>query len=66
MHNGEAIGRVHTQKVLGIHFDENLSWLYHVNRNSVFLRNTLNVYVNLNVLHSIKSVNVYFLINVPN
>ena len=31
MHNGEAIGRVHTQKVLGIHFDENLSWLYHVN-----------------------------------
>ena len=24
MHNGEAIERVNTKKILGIHFDENL------------------------------------------
>ena len=31
MHNGEAVERVNTKKILGIHFDENLSWSYHVN-----------------------------------
>ena len=31
MHNGEAIERVNTKKVLGIHFDENLSWSNHIN-----------------------------------
>ena len=31
MHNGEAIERVNPEKILGIHFDENLSWSYHVN-----------------------------------
>ena len=41
MHNGEAIERVNTKKILGIHFDENLSWSYHEN----------------NVLHPVKSVN---------
>ena len=30
MHNGEAVERVNTKKILGIHFDENLFWLYHV------------------------------------
>ena len=28
MHNGEAIERVNTKKILGIHFDENLSCSY--------------------------------------
>ena len=28
MHNGEAIERVNTKKILGIHFNENLSWSY--------------------------------------
>ena len=31
MRNGEAVERVNTKKILGIHFYENLSWLYHVN-----------------------------------
>ena len=31
MYNGKAIERVNTKKILGIHFDENLSWSYHVN-----------------------------------
>ena len=31
MHNGEAIERVNTKKILGIYFDENLSWSYRVN-----------------------------------
>ena len=31
MHNGKAIERLNTKKILGIHFDENLSWSYHVN-----------------------------------
>ena len=31
MHNGEPIERVNKKKILGIHFDENLSWSYHVN-----------------------------------
>ena len=31
MHNGETIERVHTKKIFGNHFDENLSWSYHVN-----------------------------------
>ena len=31
MHNGETIERVNTKKILGIHFDENLSSSYHVN-----------------------------------
>ena len=31
MHNGEAIERVNTKKILGIHFDENLSSSHHVN-----------------------------------
>ena len=30
-HNGEAVERVNMKKILGIHFDENLSWSYHVN-----------------------------------
>ena len=30
MHNGEAVERVNTKKILGIHFDKNLFWLYHV------------------------------------
>ena len=30
MHNGEAVERVNMKKILGIHFDENLFWLYHV------------------------------------
>ena len=31
MHNGEAIERVNTKEISGIHFDENLSWSHHVN-----------------------------------
>ena len=31
MHNCEAIERVNTKKILRIHFDENLSWSYHIN-----------------------------------
>ena len=31
MHNGQPIERVNTKKILGIHFDENLSWSHHVN-----------------------------------
>ena len=31
MRNGEPIKRANTKKILGIHFDENLSWSYHVN-----------------------------------
>ena len=31
MHNGEAVERVKTKKILGIYFVENLSWSYHVN-----------------------------------
>ena len=31
MRNSEAIERVNTKKNLGIHFDQNLSWSYHVN-----------------------------------
>ena len=31
MHNGEPIERVNKRKILGIHFDENLSWSYHIN-----------------------------------
>ena len=31
MHNGEAVERVNTKKILGIYFVENLSWSYHVN-----------------------------------
>ena len=31
MHNGEATERGNTKKILGIHFNENLSWSYHVN-----------------------------------
>ena len=31
MRNGEAVERVNTKKILGIHFYKNLSWLYHVN-----------------------------------
>ena len=31
MHNGEASERVNAKKILGIHFDEILSWSYHVN-----------------------------------
>ena len=31
MHNGETIERVHTKKIFGNHFDDNLSWSYHVN-----------------------------------
>ena len=31
MHNGEAIERVNTKKILAIHFGENLSWSYHEN-----------------------------------
>ena len=31
MYNGEGVERVNTKTILGIHFDENLSWLYHVN-----------------------------------
>ena len=31
MRNGEAVERVSTKKILGIHFYENLSWLYHGN-----------------------------------
>ena len=31
MHNGEAIERVNTKKILEIYFDENLSWSYRVN-----------------------------------
>ena len=31
MHNSETIERVNTKKILGIHFDENLSWSCHVN-----------------------------------
>ena len=31
MHNGETIERVHTKKIFGNHFDENLSLSYHVN-----------------------------------
>ena len=30
MHNCEGIERVNTKKILGIHFDENQSWSYHV------------------------------------
>ena len=32
MLNGEAVERVNTKKILGIYFDENLSWSYHVNK----------------------------------
>ena len=35
MHQGEAVGRVNTKKILGIHFDENLSWLYHATLRSL-------------------------------
>ena len=31
MHNGEAVERVNTKKILGIYFAENLSWPNHVN-----------------------------------
>ena len=31
MRNGEAVAQANTKKILGIHFYENLSWLYHVN-----------------------------------
>ena len=31
MHNGEAIERVNTKKILAIHFGENLSWSYYAN-----------------------------------
>ena len=31
MHKGKTIERVNTKKILGIHFDENLTWSYHVN-----------------------------------
>ena len=31
VHNDEVIVRVNTEKILGIHFDENLSWSYHAN-----------------------------------
>ena len=31
MHKGEAIERVDTKKILGIHFDENLPWSDYVN-----------------------------------
>ena len=31
MHNGEAVDRVNTKKILGIYFIENLSWSNHVN-----------------------------------
>ena len=31
MHNGEAVERVNTKKILIIYFVENLSWSYHVN-----------------------------------
>ena len=31
MHSGEATERVNMKKILGIHFDENLSWSYHKN-----------------------------------
>ena len=34
MRNGEAAARVNTKKILGIHFYENLSWLYHVIQSS--------------------------------
>ena len=62
IHNGDAIERVNTKKILGIHFRENLSWSYHVNnviQSSYATRSeeVLEVFVNLNVLHSIKSVN---------
>ena len=57
MHNGEAIERVKTKKILGIHFDENLSWSYHVNNVIRSSYATLEVFVSLNLLHPIKSVN---------
>ena len=31
MYNSEAVERVNKKKILGIHFDENLFWSYHVN-----------------------------------
>ena len=31
MHNGKTIERGNTKKILEIHFDENLTWSYHVN-----------------------------------
>ena len=58
MHNGEAIERVNTKKILGIHFDENLSWSDHVNNVIQSSYATLRkAFVSLNVLHPIKSVN---------
>ena len=31
IHNSKAFERVNRKKILGIHFDESLSWSYHVN-----------------------------------
>ena len=58
MHNGKPIERVNTKKILGIHFDENLSWSYHANNVIQSYKSShLEVFVNLNVLHPIRSVN---------
>ena len=57
MHNGEAAERVNTKKILGIYFVENLSWSYHVNNVIQSSYGTLEVFVSLNFLHPIKSVN---------
>ena len=57
MHDGEATERGNTEKILRIHFDENLSWSYHINKIIQFLMQHLEVFVSLNVLQPIKSVN---------
>ena len=57
MHDGEATERGNTEKILRIHFDENLSWSYHINKIIQFLTQHLEVFVSLNVLQPIKSVN---------
>ena len=57
MHNGEAIERVNTKKILEIHFDKNLSWSYHANNVIQSSYATLEVFVTLNVLYPIKFVN---------
>ena len=57
MHNGEVVERVNTKKILKIHFDENLSWSYHVNNVIQSSYAALRSLLQFNVLLPIQSVN---------
>ena len=56
MHKDETIERGNTKMILGIYFDENLSWSYHVNNVIQSSYTTLRNLCQFKYLHPVKSI----------